>query len=156
MSASLLGRQFFLEGLATLSCTKKSNNRSVMPLDVLGLSPTQLERTLSGMFGSGVRSVFRNQSSSIPVTQWFAVISSGRAGRLAPYNIWNKVQQYCTAQPEEGPSVISSQMCSFNGLQNGGAAGTPRGALYGTRVERRLISSPLNSVILPTNGSRNS
>ena len=155
MSASLLGRQFFLEGLATLSCTKKSNNRSVMPLDVLGLSPTQLECTLFGH----VR--IRSQVSlpkSVVFHSCHSMVRSNleRTGRLAPPNIWNKVQQYCTAQPEEGPSVISSQMCSFNGLQNGGAAGTPRGALYGTRVERRLISSPLNSVIPPTNGSRNS
>ena len=36
MSASLLSRLFFLEGLVALSYTRLSNNRSVMPLDVLG------------------------------------------------------------------------------------------------------------------------
>ena len=53
MSASLLGRQFFLEGLATLSCTKKSNNRSVMPLDVLGRTRATLNRSTCSPFPRG-------------------------------------------------------------------------------------------------------
>ena len=40
--ASLLSKQFFLEGLATLSRTRLSNNRSVMPLDVLGRSLSRI------------------------------------------------------------------------------------------------------------------
>ena len=45
MLASLLSQQFFLEGLATLSCTRLSNNRSVMPLDVLGRTRATLNRS---------------------------------------------------------------------------------------------------------------
>ena len=36
---------FFLEGLATLSRTRLSNNRSVMPLDVLGRTRATLNRS---------------------------------------------------------------------------------------------------------------
>ena len=48
-----LGRQFFLEGLATPSCTKKSNNRSVMPLDVLGRTRATLNRSTCSPFPRG-------------------------------------------------------------------------------------------------------
>ena len=95
-------RNIFLEGLATLSRTRLSNNRSVMPLDVLGLSPTQLECTLSGMFGSGVRSlpksvVFHSRHSMVRgnlerrghlAVLWFTMVRRicGAAGTIpAPY-----------------------------------------------------------------------
>ena len=38
-------RNIFLEGLATLSRTRLSNNRSVMPLDVLGRTRATLNRS---------------------------------------------------------------------------------------------------------------
>ena len=40
-------RNIFLEGLATLSRTRLSNNRSVMPLDVLGRTRATLELSAS-------------------------------------------------------------------------------------------------------------
>ena len=51
--SSLLNRQwilsplYFLEGQAASSCTRLSNNRSVMPLDVLGRTRATLMHTAS-------------------------------------------------------------------------------------------------------------
>ena len=53
MSASLLRGQFFLEGLATLSRTRLSNNRSVMPLDVLGRTRATLKGSACSPFPRG-------------------------------------------------------------------------------------------------------
>ena len=46
-------QNIFLEGLATLSCTKLSNNRSVMPLDVLGHTRATLNRSTCSPFPRG-------------------------------------------------------------------------------------------------------
>ena len=53
MFASLLSGQFFLEGLATLSRTRLSNNRSVMPLDVLGRTRATLKGSACSPFPRG-------------------------------------------------------------------------------------------------------
>ena len=53
MFASLLSKQFFLEGLATLSRTRLSNNRSVMPLDVLGRTRATLNSSACSPFPRG-------------------------------------------------------------------------------------------------------
>ena len=46
-------RNIFLEGLATLSRTRLSNNRSVMPLDVLGRTRATLNRSACSPFPRG-------------------------------------------------------------------------------------------------------
>ena len=46
-------RNIFLEGLATLSRTRLSNNRSVMPLDVLGRTRATLNRSACPPFPRG-------------------------------------------------------------------------------------------------------
>ena len=46
-------RNIFLEGLATLSRTRLSNNRSVMPLDVLGRTRATLNRSTCSPFPRG-------------------------------------------------------------------------------------------------------
>ena len=42
-----IGLNFFLEGLAIISRTRLSNNRSVMPLDVLGRTRATLNESAS-------------------------------------------------------------------------------------------------------------
>ena len=50
---SLLSHQFFLEGLADLNRTRLSNNRSVMPLDVLGCTRATLNGSACFPFPRG-------------------------------------------------------------------------------------------------------
>ena len=46
-------KQFFLEGQAASSCTRLSNNRSVMPLDVLGRTRATLKESACPPWPSG-------------------------------------------------------------------------------------------------------
>ena len=48
-----IGLDFFLEGLAMISCTRLSNNRSVMPLDVLGCTRATLNGSACFPFPRG-------------------------------------------------------------------------------------------------------
>ena len=57
------GLRFFLEGLAIISRTRLSNNRSVMPLDVLG-------RTRATLNGSASFSLLERAGKTVELHSW--------------------------------------------------------------------------------------
>ena len=100
MSASLLSRQFFLEGLATLSRTRLSNNRSVMPLDVLGRTRATLNRSACSPFPRGTGkplNPIRGRDRGLqlfPVNQEFPVGASHKLASITSLPFVHTARRY--------------------------------------------------------------
>ena len=100
MSASLLGGQFFLEGLATLSRTRLSNNRSVMPLDVLGRTRATLNGSTCSPFPRGTGkplNPIRGRDRGLqlfPVNQEFPVSASHKLALITSLPFVHTARRY--------------------------------------------------------------
>lgn len=97
---SLLPRKFFLEGLAASSRTRLSNNRSVMPLDVLGRTRATLKGSACSPFPRGTGNPLnplrgRDRGLQLfPVNQEFPVSASHKLALITSLPFVHTARRY--------------------------------------------------------------
>ena len=97
---SLLQCKFFLEGLAASSRTRLSNNRSVMPLDVLGCTRATLKESACFPFPRGTGNplnLFRGRDRSLQlfsVNQEFPVSASHKLALITSLPFVHTARRY--------------------------------------------------------------
>ena len=95
-----LRRKFFLEGLAASSCTRLSNNRSVMPLDVLGRTRATLKGSACFPFPRGTGNPLnplrgRDRGLQLfPVNQEFPVSASHKLALITSLPFVHTARRY--------------------------------------------------------------
>ena len=99
-SSLSLGWTFFLEGLAIISRTRLSNNRSVMPLDVLGRTRATLNRSACSPFPRGTGkplNPIRGRDRGLqlfPVNQEFPVGASHKLASITSLPFVHTARRY--------------------------------------------------------------